>query len=168
MREEFRGRRCLAHVRWGFSLKSRWKFPNKMFCRRTPNRLTCINLHHTGFNSFSSSTGLPHASNQDDIHAPRLHPLDCATSYDTRWGPTESEVRHGPNATLPPALNGVAPPPTPGPSPSSTPASYRESSPHVIATHSIQDFLFGLRLFHTGSRRLDFCLASLVSFSPRH
>ncbi len=63
------------------------KFPTGIFCRRTPNRLTCINLHHTGFTSFSSSTRLPPAPNQVGIYAPRLHLPHCATTHRHAWNP---------------------------------------------------------------------------------
>lgn len=135
-----------------------------MFCCRTPNRLTCIDLHHTGFTSFSSSTGLPHAPNQVDIYAPRLHLLHCATSHCRAWNQREwGAARPGHHPPLPALMVYSASYPWPSPFlPQSLPA--RSPSPHFaskfIATPSGQNPCYG-HFFHTGSSLLEPRFASL-------
>ena len=104
-----------------------WReLPAKMLCHRMPNRLTCISLHHAGFNSFTSSTGLPHAPNQVDIHAPRLASFglrhqSMATLGTRRERGAARPERHPPSRRLTVLLSLLPLPFPPPPPPVSSP-----------------------------------------------
>ena len=132
-----------------------------------PNRLTCISLHHAGFNSFSSSTGLPHAPNQVDIHDPRLASFglrhqSMATLGARRERGAARPERHPPSRRLTVCCSASYPWPFPL-LPTRLLPRVLTPPPQVTATLSITNLFLRATLFPTGD--LDYSNFSPCFFS---